>query len=398
MQFYTRVGCEGTGPDSNRPPDRVRPHLNDMSMPDRAEIVESIYEAAFVPETWHRVMQDISDVSNCAAGGIGLIDDSVTCKFLATDLIQPVLNDIEVTGDWNHTNILGMLFRLPPPAAFIYDEDFFPPEVLAANRVRVDRVRPLGIGGEVGTYIVMPTGEVVLFCMERWLSNDRPSQDELDVLNAFRPHLARAGLIAARLRLERAHAATATLRALGLPAAVLSVGGRVLATNSLLEDLPHIFRPAAFGALSIAHGPADALLRDALEAQRAGNTEPVRSIPIPGQTPDEAPYVVHLLPLRGSAQDVFSHGDMVLAATRVDAAGGQFPPATLIGLFDLSPAEAKLAVQLAEGLTVIEASQRSGITTKTGRTYLERLFAKTGTRRQAELIALLRSTAVMAPN
>jgi len=23
MQFYTRVGCEGTGPCNNRPPDRV---------------------------------------------------------------------------------------------------------------------------------------------------------------------------------------------------------------------------------------------------------------------------------------------------------------------------------------------------------------------------------------
>ncbi|RUZ98262.1 LuxR family transcriptional regulator, partial [Mesorhizobium sp. M7A.F.Ca.CA.002.05.1.1] len=39
-----------------------------------------------------------------------------------------------------------------------------------------------------------------------------------------------------------------------------------------------------------------------------------------------------------------------------------------------------------------EVAAASNITVKTGRTYLERIFAKTETRQQSELVALLKST------
>jgi DNA-binding CsgD family transcriptional regulator len=367
---------------------------NSVNADSNEQIVDRIYEAAFMPEGWVDVMDRIAATSNSAAGTIAVFGDDM--KFVASDFIRPIWDDISLKSEWSRGSLLAMMRALQPPPSFIYDADLFPEEAMAANTVRTDRVTPLGIGGEIGSFEVMPTGEVLLFTVERWLTNDRPSAPELMTLNKFRPHLMRAGLVAARLRLERASATTATLRSLGLPGAVLMASGRALAVNSLLEDLPHVFRPAAFGRLSIVHPAADQLLQEALKAERGEYSQAGRSIPIPRRTPDDPPYVVHLLPVQRSARDVFSRGDMVLAATKVDPKAGYFPLSTLIGLFDLAPAEAKLAVQLAAGKTVAEAALISGITIKTARSYLERLFLKTGSRRQAELIALLKSITIAA--
>ena len=353
------------------------------------DLADRIYEAAFVPDLWPDVLQRLSEASNSAAGTVGVFGDGV--KFVASEFIRPAWEDIAAKNEWSRGSLFAMMRALRPPPAFIYDADLFPPEAMAANAVRTDRVTPLGIGGEIGSFEMMPTGEILLITVERWLTNDRPSAAEMATLNQLRPHLMRAGLMAARLRLERAMAMTETLRALGLPGAVLTAGGHAVAVNALLEELPDIFRPAAFGRLSIADPAADRLLQDALEPGRAGHSQPVRSIPIPRRTPDDAPYVVHLLPVRRSAQDVFSRGDVVLAATKVDPKAGHFPLSALIGLFDLSPAEARLAASLAAGLSIAAAADASGITLATARTYLNRVFAKTGTHRQSELVALARS-------
>ena len=49
----------------------------------------------------------------------------------------------------------------------------------------------------------------------------------IERLDALRPHIARSAFMAARLQLERARAASATLAALGLPALVLDDKGKV---------------------------------------------------------------------------------------------------------------------------------------------------------------------------
>jgi DNA-binding CsgD family transcriptional regulator len=58
-------------------------------------------------------------------------------------------------------------------------------------------------------------------------------------------------------------------------------------------------------------------------------------------------------------------------------------------LFHLTPAEARLAVLLAEGKALKEAAQSQGILISTARTHLQRIFQKTETKRQTELIRLI---------
>ncbi|OCC24447.1 hypothetical protein MB02_07685 [Croceicoccus estronivorus] len=69
----------------------------------------------------------------------------------------------------------------------------------------------------------------------------------------------------------------------------------------------------------------------------------------------------------------------------------------LIQLFALSRAEARLAGLLADGLSLEEAAAALGVTRNTARSQLQAVFAKTGTKRQGDLVRLLlSSTASMA--
>jgi DNA-binding CsgD family transcriptional regulator/PAS domain-containing protein len=58
-------------------------------------------------------------------------------------------------------------------------------------------------------------------------------------------------------------------------------------------------------------------------------------------------------------------------------------------LYELTPAEAKLACLLSFGRSVSSAASELGITMNTARTHLKRLYSKTGTSRQSELVHLL---------
>jgi DNA-binding CsgD family transcriptional regulator len=58
----------------------------------------------------------------------------------------------------------------------------------------------------------------------------------------------------------------------------------------------------------------------------------------------------------------------------------------LIDLFGLLPSEARLAWAIAQGLSIAEAAATLGITVETARNYSKKIYAKTGSRGQAELV------------
>jgi len=98
--------------------------------------------------------------------------------------------------------------------------------------------------------------------------------------------------------------------------------------------------------------------------------------------------VAHLVPIRGTARDIFVRCAAVLVSTRV--ATPQAPPAELIqSLFDLTPAEARVAYGLAAGEAVEEIASAGGVSRDTVRTQLRAVMAKTGCERQAAVVALL---------
>ncbi|MGE0237264.1 MAG: helix-turn-helix transcriptional regulator [Parvibaculaceae bacterium] len=361
-----------------------------MDADSRSQLIDHIYEAAFVPELWPDALQILCDASNSASATLLALRDGGEARFLATDYFRDTLAAYHAQGGLRQSAAISYCLTASCPS-FVHEADFIPRDVLERDGERRQMMEAAGLAGQVGTIIPMPTGEFVTITFERWRDNDRPASAVLALLDGVRPHLARASLISVRLGLERAQTTVSALEAIGLPAAVLSATGRILAANRLLEGLDRSFLAAAHGRLTLANAAANGLFQDALAAIDHAGEPVVRSIPVPAHDEEGEAAVLHVLTLRRAAHDIFSGANILVAVTAVAASTLVPSPTLLTGLFDLSPAEAQLASALASGMTLKEAAVERGISIKTGRGYLERVFAKTGTRQQSELVALLKS-------
>ncbi|MFE3835947.1 hypothetical protein [Pseudogemmobacter sonorensis] len=183
------------------------------------------------------------------------------------------------------------------------------------------------------------------------------------------PHLARASLVATRLELEAAKNQAALLGRLGLPAAVITVEGKLLVSNALMEAMEDVFVFAAHGRIALHAREATQRLHDAISASRPGVAGP-QSLLLRGNE-TRPPIVLHLMPLRGDARDLFAHGHIVMIVTRL-ATGAMVPDTPILtGLFDLGASEARLARAISAGRALAEIAVEAGITLKTARTYLE---------------------------
>lgn len=354
-----------------------------MSVP----LTERIYEAALAPEHWRATLEAIGAAAGTPAGKLFVFDGVQPVGFEATDMVAEVTRAFCETGLWRSSERLPYFHR-QPVTGFVLARRYFPPALLARDGMAL-ALRGKGLDDQAGTIIALPGGELAVLAFEK-PDHGRFAPAELNRLNRLHPHIARAALLSARLGLERARGRVSALEALRLPACVLSMTGRVLAGNALFEAMDETFRPAAFGGLALADKPADRLLQEVLAACRTGEEPVVRSIPVAARGGEPA-MVVHVVPLHRAAHDIFSRGDMLLAASRVSASAMVPAPGLLNGLFDLTPAEARLATALAAGQTLAQAGAGQGLRPSTARTYLDRILRKTGTHQQSQLVALLKS-------
>ena len=354
------------------------------------DLTEHIYEAAFNPGEWISVLDELGAASGSAGGCMVLYNGNGLLGSMASDVIGDIAKEATLTPHPGTTRRLEYRYARNP-VGFVVSSEFYPKDLLDGDGL-IQAKRALGLAEEAGVIIPLPNGEGAGLVIDRPAANGPFRLEELDRLNALYPDLARAALVSARLRLEQARTVVSTLDALGLPAAVLGSSGVVRAANPLLESLADRLVPVAFGSMALVHSGADRLFQEAVRASRAGFHRLVRSIPVPA-VEDQPALVLHVLPLRRSAYDIFQGADTLVAVTTVSpAVPGPAPsPAILMGLFDLTPAEVRLASALAEGQTLRVAAAAAGIAYSTARRYLESIFAKTGVNQQSQLVALLMS-------
>jgi DNA-binding CsgD family transcriptional regulator len=351
------------------------------------DLIECIYEAAFLPELWNAVLQKAGDLSASASAQIFYISENGPPRGTTLENLRPLFDEFVKGDTWKFCDSAQKMCAVQP-ASFVCVDDFMTQEEIMRDPARV-MLREFGIGAHLCSAVAMPTGELATFVFQKWIEDGKHGQAEIDRLNALRPHLARASLVAARLGIERAEATASALETMGLPAAVLSASGRVMATNARLQRMDSAFLPVAHGGLAIADGKANRLFQQAVIGI-SQTTTAVCSIPVPA-VGSEAAFVIHLLPLRRAAHDIFAGADTLVLATPI-APSKLVPSANLLNaLFDLTPAEARLAMDLANGLTLSDCAVRHDVTVKTARTYLERIFRKTGTSRQSQLVNMLRA-------
>jgi DNA-binding CsgD family transcriptional regulator len=85
-----------------------------------------------------------------------------------------------------------------------------------------------------------------------------------------------------------------------------------------------------------------------------------------------------------------------LVLVDLDTAPPPDPQEVVQKIFDLTPAEAKLTIEIARGKSLADIAGEAGITTATLRKQLASIFAKTNThRQQAELVALLARISIL---
>jgi DNA-binding CsgD family transcriptional regulator len=231
--------------------------------------------------------------------------------------------------------------------------------------------------------------------LSRWIAKGPANASELATLDALRPHLGRAALMAARLRLERARAASEALAAIGLAAVVLAENGKVLAANALIEASVGVVRWRAGDRFALKDSAANLLLRNALartdaEAGAGALSFPVRDVET------HSLNIGHVIPVRLTARDLFSRSVAVCVLAPVAAPAA--PSVELVrALFDLTPMEARVARGLAGGKTVEDLAGDGGISANTVRVHVRGVLEKTGCHRQIDLVALIAGSSTVRP-
>ena len=357
--------------------------MNAFADPER--LIDRIYEAGLIPSLWPTLLGELGAAAGGSGGFLFGVRDGYTSAVnsLEYDQVMPVF----LEGGWSERDPLLPRAIAANHAGFVTDHDLLSEEEIATNEVYGNFYRKHGIGYRAGTLIPMPIGDSVALVLPRHQDRGPVPREIVHMLDGLRPHLARASLAANRLGFERALAQVDALQALGLPGAVLRGSGRVLAANDMFNALvPGLFQDRT-QRVAMTDLAADALFADALGSLSLANSRIVKSIPVAAAA-GHVPLVLHVIPVRGSARDVFTQASALLVVTPVDRAA--VPTAEVLqGLFDLTPAEARVARGIGQAETVETLADATGVNRETVRSQLKAVLAKTGLSRQQELVSLL---------
>lgn len=115
---------------------------------------------------------------------------------------------------------------------------------------------------------------------------------------------------------------------------------------------------------------------------------------IPAPSANGDPYILHVLPLKHRSMPA-GLSPSAIAAIFVTPAIGQSesPNTALSALFNLTRTEARVLAEIAAGSTLPDVARALNIGASTAKTHLLKIFAKTGTHRQADLVRLVLSLA-----
>lgn len=362
------------------------------------DLVGEIYDCAIDPDRWPGTLERIAR----------LIDG----KHAAIAVNRFAKPDFALQAKWN------------VPAAYeqtMHEHMARNPFISAAWYATIDE--PLSAFGFVGaeelkrsrwfqdTHVPHGQGDVALLLLARSvdqfgsLSVHRESwqpeyhAQELEVLRTLAPHIRRSVMIADMLgarALERDMLAT-TLDRLAVGIVLTDESGAIVHANEAArqhfadgEILRSIANNLAAtdpaSARDLIQAIADAASGTTIDIPRSGIVVSLRG----RHGRDLAAWV---LPLDSGLRRDFGVGFAARVAVFVRELGDSapFPAELFVRRYAITPAECRVMMLLVQGLTVSEAADTLGISVPTAKTHLARLFEKTGTSRQADLVRLAMS-------
>jgi DNA-binding CsgD family transcriptional regulator len=210
------------------------------------------------------------------------------------------------------------------------------------------------------------------------------------------PHLLRAMVIGRVLQQQAKVAAPIenTLDELKAATFLLDGTGNITHTNESGRDILHRndFLRAEQGRLVATNPQLNRILRDAVAASILGDgATKSESIALPFVAHDGERFVGHLLPLTSGRRREAGIAYEATAVLFVSKASLDSTAASDIirKVFKLTPAEARVLLTVVELGGVSETARNLDVAESTVKTHLGRIFTKTDTRRQADLVKLI---------
>lgn len=364
--------------------------------------VQQIYDSALSSEGWSGALDAVNTVAGGRHAAILLEDRPRQWAEMLTDTTwDPTQLDLVVTTaaagvlpPWIPSLPQGVMMRT---SAMQADSDFI--RSVYYNEV----IRPIGNFYGVLAVLERTPAQSGLIAIGRPHGGENFADDDVVALQMLLPHLARVLDLRRRAGQADLHAAAieTVLDRVDLGVILVDADGRPLYFNRPAEALL-----AGADGLSVGRaGIAAALAEDTRRLHRA--IAAAAAAGRPGGTIDAAgraaaagahirvsrpsgrrPLLLTVIPVARARVHAGLAAQVAVFITDPDGAASP-APALLREMFGLTTAEAALAVEISRGQGLDAAADRLSIAKTTARTHLARIFDKTDTGRQAELVRLL---------
>lgn len=260
-----------------------------------------------------------------------------------------------------------------------------------------DYSKPNDVYHVMGSDISTADAGVLRFRITRSRSQAAFSEQDKALCTRLLPHLRRSlqvhNLLGRSESLGNLYAEA--VNRLSVATLVLDEAGAVLQLNDVARELvKQADGLKLVGSRLEASYPSDnrelhKLIRDVLESKDAAQPREVREALSIARPSGEVSLGLVVEPIPG-AQWAEGRGQPAVMVYIRDAVGkSQVDNRVARELFNFTPAETLLALQLANGLSLEEAAEELGIMRNTARAHLRAIFSKTGVRRQAELVRVM---------
>lgn len=369
---------------------------SDVDPESLSRLVAAIYDAALAPEKWPDVLEGCRDfvggmsaalfAKDAAglAGGIFYVDGHIDVAYVQLYFERYARMD-PVTGG-------HLLTPLEEPVG---TADLMDVEEFRACRFYREWAEPQGIADMVTAPIEKHGDWAAMFGVflpaSYGLTTDRTKQR----MRLLIPHVRRSVMIGKVLERDTQQAASLEDAFDGLAAGMFLVdaAGRVVHANAAgTAMLGGGAMDIRAGRIVTASPEASRALAEVFAAAGEGDAAVgVRgiSIALPGVDGDD--YVAHILPLTSGARRRTGARYSAVAAMFVHRASLDLPaaPEVMARTFGLTLTELRVLTAIVSVGGVPETAEALGIAETTAKTHLHRVFAKTGTSRQADLVRLV---------
>jgi DNA-binding CsgD family transcriptional regulator len=365
--------------------------LGVVAIQAETNLLDLVYEAAVDPGSWPAVLEGYADAVGGAVASI-LIQDQVTGKGDALQVRQDPANLPLLFGYYANRNPLLRITDLPVRLRVMTDEEKLPKNELMRTEYYNDYLRPKGWHSILMARLAVDGRNTVVLNVGRPEQRESFGAPEIETADRLQPHLIRAVRLASRF------------------AGMQGLDGGL---KAVVDQSPHgAFLLDCTGKLRYANRAGEALLagnrgfslrNGTLHAATAGGTRRLHALIAAAASGEDRqsgtvalprpnysrPLSAIVSPLRSERLCIFSDGPSVLVSVGDPDAAIAVPEQRIRDLFGLSRAEARVALQVLEGRDPREAARQLGLSFYTVRAHLVRIFDKTGTKRQAELVRLL---------